>query len=162
MGAQAIERRDVMQPSASSSRAGPAKDVSRAPIIAAVDGTDTGIDAARTGARMARELEAPLVLAYVRSRPAGWLGEPYFQRALDSEMDVADRALDAAAAAARREGVVADTEVLAGQPARRIREFANDREARLLVLGSRRRLFKRSVSRRVARESVRPVLVAGA
>jgi nucleotide-binding universal stress UspA family protein len=131
-------------------------------VIAAVDGSSTGLDAARTGARLARALDAPLVLTYVRKRPPNWLGDPYFQRELDAETDAAHGALDAASAVAEREGVAADTEILEGSPARRIRELADHRAARFVVVGSRRRRFKRSVSERVVRHSPRPVVVAAA
>jgi nucleotide-binding universal stress UspA family protein len=129
--------------------------------VAAVDGTPAGVAAADAAARLARQVRAPLVLVYVRTGPPGWLGKPYFQRRLDREMEAASAALGAAQAAAARHGVVAESEVLEGRPARRIREFAEDRNARLVVLGSRDRRLKRSVSRRVIESAERPVLVAG-
>ena len=156
---------DLIRSGQSLTRAGPAEPFSRnphAPVIAAVDGSSTGLDAARTGARLARELETPLVLTYVRQGPRSWLGEPYLQRRLDAELDEAHRALESASAVAEREGVVADTEVLEGAPARRIREFADHRTAQFLVVGSRPRRLKRSVSQRVVRQSPRPVVVAAA
>jgi nucleotide-binding universal stress UspA family protein len=131
------------------------------PIVAAVDGTAAGVAAADAAARLARQVRAPLVLVYVRTGPPGWLGKPYFQRRLDREMKAAGSALAAAHTAAERHGVVADSEVLEGRPARRIREFAEQRNARVVVLGSRHRRLKRSVSRRVVDSAERPVLVAG-
>jgi nucleotide-binding universal stress UspA family protein len=71
------------------------------------------------------------------------------------------RALDDALAVAERAGVPATAEQLAGNPARRVVEFARLRGARLIVLGSRRRRLGRSVSRDVIRSADRPVLVAG-
>ena len=71
------------------------------------------------------------------------------------------RALSDALAVAERAGVPATGELLEGHPARRVVEFARLREARLVVLGSRRRLLGRSVSRGVIRAADRPVLVAG-
>jgi nucleotide-binding universal stress UspA family protein len=58
--------------------------------------------------------------------------------------------------------VEASGEQLAGRPARRLVEFARLRGARLVVMGSRRRRFGSSVSRRVIRGADRPVLVVGA
>jgi nucleotide-binding universal stress UspA family protein len=84
------------------------------------------------------------------------------QRRLDAEIFAAKRALRAALAAAERAGVAASGEELAGSPARQLVEFARLRGARLVVLGSRRRRFGRSVSRSVIRAADRPVLVAGA
>ena len=49
----------------------------------------------------------------------------------------------------------------AGNPARRVVEFARLRGARLVVLGSRRSRLGRSVSRNVIRDADRPVLVPG-
>jgi nucleotide-binding universal stress UspA family protein len=135
------------------------------PVVAAVDGTESGLAAAGAAARLALSTRAPLVLVYVRTGPARWLGRPYFQRRLDAEMDAARRALAAADAVARREGVLPASEILEGRPARRIREFARARGASMVVVGSRARRFKKSVSRRVIRESAglaRPVVVAGA
>jgi nucleotide-binding universal stress UspA family protein len=132
------------------------------PIVAAVEGSGAGLAAARTAARLARWLGSPLILVYVRRRPWGGLGAPFHQRRLDAEMAAARRALDAALAAAREEGAVAEGEILEGNPARRVIEFARHRDARLLVLGARRWRFGRSVSRRVISASERPVVVAGA
>ena len=143
----------------------PRNRVTTAPIVAAVDGSDSGLAAARTAARLALTTRAPLVLVYVRTGPPGWLGRPYFQRRLDSEMDVAGRALSAADAVARSEGVLPTSEVLEGAPARRIREFANARDASMVVVGRRSQRLKMSVSRRVIREVAglaRPVVVASA
>ena len=167
MTASPLEERvsEVLRSFPSLKRAGLARPLSRgprAPVIAAVDGSSTGLDSARTGARLARALGAPLVLAYVRKGPPAWLGDPYFQRRLDAEVNAAHRALDAASAVAEREGVAAGTVILEGSPARRIREFANHRGARFVVVGSRRRRFTQSVSARVVRQSPRPVVVAAA
>ena len=131
------------------------------PIIAAVDASDESLTAAREAARLAVELEAPLIFVYVRRWPWAGLGAPYYQRRLDAEMATARGALGAALAAAREEGVEADGEILEGSPARQVIEFAGHREARLVVLGSRRRRFGWSVSRRVIHTADRPVVVAG-
>jgi nucleotide-binding universal stress UspA family protein len=134
-----------------------------APIIAAVDASASGAAAVRTAIPIARRLAAPIVFVYVRGGPASALGEPYYQRRLDAETASAKRALGNALAAAERAGVPASGEVLDGQPARRVVEFAHLRGARLVVLGPRRRRwFRRSVSRRVKRDADRPVLVADA
>jgi nucleotide-binding universal stress UspA family protein len=133
------------------------------PIVAAVDGSDSGLAAARTAARLALTTRTPLVLVYVRGGPPGWLGRPYFQRRLDSEMDAARQALGAADAVARGEGVLPSSEVLEGSPARRIGEFANARDASMVVVGRRPQRLKKSVSQRVIRQVAglaRPVVVA--
>ena len=131
------------------------------PIVAAVDGSTAATGAVKTAARMARELAAPLVFVYVRRGPSSVFGTPNYQMRLDAEMGSARWALGAAKAAARRAGVEAEGEILEGDPARRVAEFARDRDARLVVLGSRRRRLGRSVAQRVIRFADRPVVVAG-
>jgi nucleotide-binding universal stress UspA family protein len=116
---------------------------------------------AQTAARMAREAAAPLVFVYVRTGPPTWLGKPYYQKRLNAQMAEGLRALEASVTVARREGVDAEAEVIEGAPARRIREFADSRDARLVVVGARRRRLRKSVSRKVIRDSGRPVLVVG-
>jgi nucleotide-binding universal stress UspA family protein len=133
-----------------------------APIVVGVDGSSRDQAAARTAVSMAWRLSAPVVFVYVRRGPASVLGEPYYQRRLTAEIFAGRRALGDALAMAERVGVAASGEQLAGSPARRLLEFARLRGARMLVMGSRRRRFGRSVSRRVIADSDRPVLVTGA
>jgi nucleotide-binding universal stress UspA family protein len=140
----------------------PPPDTSARPIIVAVDGSPGALAAAESGARLARQTAAPLVLVYVRERPRGWIGEPYHQRRLDAEMAIGEAALARARAAAERHGADISTEILEGAPARRIREFAEARDARTVVVGTRRRRLTRSVSQKIIRDSKRPVLVAAA
>jgi nucleotide-binding universal stress UspA family protein len=132
-----------------------------APIVVAVDDTRAAVSGAEAAVRLARDLAAPLVFVYVRRGPSSALGKPYYQRRLDSEMRAGRRALDDALAIAERAGVPATGEEIAGNPARRVVEFARLRCARLVVLGSRRRRLGRSVSRDVIRSADRPVVVAG-
>lgn len=132
-----------------------------APIVVAVDNSRAAAAAVRAAVRLAQELTAPLVFVYVRRGPSSALGEPYYQRRLDAEMRAGGRALDDALAVAQRAGVPATGEQLAGNPARRVVEFARLRGARLVVLGSRRSRLGRSVSRNVIRDADRPVLVPG-
>ena len=131
------------------------------PIVAAVDGSGAGAAAAETAARLASDLDAPLVFVFVRRRPSGMFAGASYQRRLDDEFAAARRALDAAHAAADREGITAGEEILEGKPARRVREFAELRRARLVVLGTRRRRLGRSVSRAIIRAADRPIVVAG-
>lgn len=132
-----------------------------APIVVAVDGTPSASAATQAAVRMARDLGTRLVFVYVRCGPSAALGEPYYQRRLDREVRIGRRALSDAAAMAARAGVPATSEQLAGSPARRVVEFARMRGARMVVLGSRRRRLRRSVSRDVVHAADRPVLVAG-
>jgi nucleotide-binding universal stress UspA family protein len=135
-------------------------DQDAAPIVAGVDGSAASRGAVGEAVRLARELDAPIVFVYVRRGPAGYLGAPVYQRRLTQEMAHARRVLDRALAAAEDAGVQAESEILEGSPRRRISEFARDRGARFIVVGSRRRRLGKSVSATVIRRAGRPVIVA--
>lgn len=128
----------------------------RAPVVAAVDDSP----ASRLAVEEAVRLAVPIVFVYVRRGPAGFFGAPIYQRRLTAEMARARRVLDRALAVAAGAGVPADGEILEGSPRRRISEFARDRSARLIVVGSRRRKLGKSVSSGVIRTAGRPVAVA--
>lgn len=72
----------------------------------------------------------------------------------------ARRVLDGAVKAAADSGVNSEGEILEGSPRRRIAEFAGDRGAQLVVVGSRRHKLGRSVSCGVVRAAGRTVVVA--
>lgn len=133
---------------------------SSAPIVAAIDGSAASRPAIESSVRLARELDAPLVFVYVRTGPAGILGEPVYQRRLTREMARARGVVDAALARAHSAGVEATAEILEGVPARRITELARQRRSRAVVVGSRDRRLRRSVSRRVSGSAGRPVVIA--
>jgi nucleotide-binding universal stress UspA family protein len=130
------------------------------PIVAAVDGSASSRAAIGEAVRLAGELEAPLVFAYVRRGPNRLVGAPFYQRLLTKEMARARRVLGRALAIAADSGVSAEAEILEGSPWRRIAAFARDRRARLVVVGTRDRALRRSVSRGVVRAAGRPVVVA--
>ena len=132
-----------------------------APIVSAADGTAASRPAIEEAVDLARELEAPIVFVYVRRGPPGFLGTPLYQTRLTGEMARARGVLAEAIATAEQAGVEADGEILEGSPKRRISEFARDRAARLVVVGSRRRRLTPSVSAGVIRTAGRPVIVAG-
>ncbi len=130
------------------------------PIVGAVDGSPASRGAIGEAVSLASELDAPIVFVYVRRGPAGILGPPVFERRLSRELARGRRAVDAALAIASRAGVPAEGEILEGSPRRRISEFARDRGARLIVVGSRRHKLGQSVSSAVVRTAGRPVIVA--
>jgi nucleotide-binding universal stress UspA family protein len=131
-----------------------------APIVAAVDDSAAGRAAAADAVVLADELRVPLVFVYVRRGPAGYLGAPFHERGLIKEMNRARRVLDRSLQIANLAEVEAEAEILEGSPQRRIVEFARDRGAQLIVVGSRRRRLRHSVSRAVARAADRPVVIA--
>jgi len=134
--------------------------IKAAPIVAAVDGSSASRSAIEAAVRLADELNAALTFVYVRRGPPSFLGTPVFQRRLTAKMERARRVLRRALCAAERADVKAESEILEGSPRKRIAEFASDRGARLVVVGSRRRKFSRSVSCAVVRAATGPVVVA--
>jgi nucleotide-binding universal stress UspA family protein len=134
--------------------------MSGSPIIAAVDESTASRAAAEEAVNLAVELDAPLVFVYTRRGPPRFLGAPFYQRRLSNEMERAGRVLRRALHIARTAGVDAEAEVLEGLPQRRIVEFAQARDAQLVVLGSRRRRLRRSIAWAIARTADRPVVVA--
>jgi nucleotide-binding universal stress UspA family protein len=130
------------------------------PIVAAVDGSEASRAAIGEAVRLAGELSAPIAFVYVRRGPAGFFGAPVYQRRLTKQMARAGRVLKRALAVANSAGVQAEGEILEGSARRRITEFARDRGARLIVVGSRGRKLRQSVSAAVIRAAGRPVVVA--
>jgi nucleotide-binding universal stress UspA family protein len=133
---------------------------SQHPIVAGIDASDASRAATVAAVELAADLDAPLVFVHVRRPPPSFLGAPGYQRRLTRDMAHARVVLADAVGIARAAGVDADTEMLEGSPQRRLAEFARHREARLLIVGSRRRKLGRGVSRGVVRRAQRPVLVA--
>jgi len=138
-------------------RAVPAKG---APIVAAIDDSSASRGVVETAVKLAAELTASLVFVYVRRGPPGFLGRPFFQRSLTAKMTRARRSVDRALRVAAQAGVDAEGEILEGAPRKRILQLANDRDVRLIVVGSPRRRFSRSVSCGVLRAAEGPVVVA--
>jgi nucleotide-binding universal stress UspA family protein len=129
------------------------------PIVAGVNGSTASRAAIDEAIRLGGELEAPIAFVYVRRGPAGFFGAPVYQRRLTAEMVHARHVLNEALAVADNAGVPAQVEVLEGSPQRRISEFARERGARLIVVGSRRHKLGQSVSTGVIRTAGRPVIV---
>jgi nucleotide-binding universal stress UspA family protein len=82
-----------------------------------------------------------------------------YQRRLTKAMARASRILDRALAAAAHAGVDAEGEILEGRPRKRILEFARERGARLIVVGSRRRKLGPSGSGTICVSADAPVVV---
>ena len=138
-------------------RAVPAKGT---PIVAAIDESSASRGVVETAVKLAAELNASLVFVYVRRGPPGFLGRPFFQRSLTAKMTRARRSVDRALRVAAQAGVDAEGEILEGAPRKRILQLASDRDARLIIVGSRRRRFRRSLSCGVLRAAEGPVVVA--
>jgi len=136
-------------------------------ILAAVDGSDHGLYAARAAARLARALDARLTLLTVYHAPSAALGEPNYSTALGEALQHAREIIDRAREAVREAGSLEpETEWLGGAPAETIMHAARDGGYDLIVVGTRGRgrvhaALLGSVSTAVAAQAGRPVLVIG-
>jgi len=135
----------------------------REPIVIATDGSEGAEAAVGAGARVARTLGTKAVIVYVRPS-LGPLGEPYYQEKLSEQMAHARAALERANELLSREGVEAKEEILEGSAADRIVELARERNAPLIVVGSRglgavAGALLGSVSSAIIHRTDRPVLV---
>jgi nucleotide-binding universal stress UspA family protein len=133
-------------------------------LVIATDGSPGAREALETGLSLAAESDAAVTLAYVRQKPLPLLGDPFYQRSLGQELLRARTVLADAAALAAKYGVDAETEVLEGDAAHRVLELARDRDADLIVVGSRGRgavtgALLGSVSATIVHDADRPVLV---
>jgi nucleotide-binding universal stress UspA family protein len=136
-------------------------------ILIAVDGSTGSDRAVEQGLELAETAGAEVVFVFVRQPPMPILGSPYYQRCVTGELEHAQDALARAHLAAREHGVVAASEILEGNAAHEIIEFAREREVDLIIVGSRglgavADAVLGSVSRAVVHESDRPVLVVPA
>jgi nucleotide-binding universal stress UspA family protein len=135
----------------------------REPIVIATDGSEGAEGAAAAGARVARTLGTTAILVYVRPS-LGPLGDPYYQEKLSEQMAHARAALGRANDLVVQEGVDTEEEILEGSAADRVVELAQDRNAPLIVVGSRglgavAGAILGSVSSAIIHRADRPVLV---
>jgi nucleotide-binding universal stress UspA family protein len=133
------------------------------PIVIATDGSEGADGAAAAGARVARTLGTTVILVYVRPSLEA-LGDPYYQEKLSEQMAHARAAVGRARELVVQEGIDAEEEILEGRAADRVVELARDRNAPLIVVGSRglgavAGALLGSVSSAIIHRADRPVLV---
>jgi nucleotide-binding universal stress UspA family protein len=131
-------------------------------IVVATDGSAGAALAVEEGVWLAKMLDAQVLFVAVVRSPFAFLGDPYYQRALTEELMKARSAVRAAIPFADERHVAYEMEILQGTPADAILRFARDRNADLIVVGSRGRGVLGSVSTAVVHHADRPVLVARA
>jgi nucleotide-binding universal stress UspA family protein len=134
-------------------------------IVVAVDGSEGAHVALDAAVELAKGFGATLTTVYVRHPQPSFVGSPYAQRGLSSELRKARVALSEAKAVADEAGVGLDSEEVEGDPADAILELARLRNADLIVVGSRglgtvAGAVLGSVSSKVVHHADRPVLVA--
>src|SRR5205085_9625542 len=86
-------------------------------IVIAYDGFEGSREALATGVETARATGAGAALVYVRHTPLPIVGDPFYERALSRELRRGRDVLAEAQAFAADAGVVAETELLEGDPA---------------------------------------------
>ena len=136
----------------------------RPKLMVGVDGSDGSLAAVDEAIELAHGLEATLTFVYVRRPPSSLLGDLYYQRAISADLGRAKQAVDAAVATATAAGIEADAEILEGDPADEIVSLADNRDAALIVVGSRGHgalagALLGSVSSSIAQHASRPVVV---
>jgi len=139
-----------------------------ATILIANDGSQLAKGALNEGLALAKDLGDQVVIVTVWQIPVGEFGAPYPPFAIDElirvEREHAQRALDESAARGREVGVEVETELREGFPAEEICAVAEERNARLVVLGSHgwgaiRSILHGSVAAGVLQRATRPVLL---
>jgi nucleotide-binding universal stress UspA family protein len=137
------------------------------PVMLATDGSPTAEEATTVAIELAAALEVPLLVVSswevpYQSAAVGWAPlAPDIDRIGEED---AEAAADYAADRAREAGVSAMTLIRRGDPEREICALADERDVRLIVVGSHgwgafRRLAFGSVSTAVLHHARRPVLV---
>ncbi len=139
--------------------------VKKRSLIVGVDGSEGSCAAVDEALRLAADLDARVTFVFVYKSPPALLGNPYYERALKADIARARRAVGEAVEVARAAGVEADTEILEGDPADELVSLADNRNADLIVVGSRgfgplAGAVLGSVSRSVSQHANRPVVVA--
>jgi nucleotide-binding universal stress UspA family protein len=134
-------------------------------LIVGVDGSEGSSAAVDDALRLAGYLDATITFVFVRRPPSEMLGDPYYERAVSADLVRARRAVAEAVQAATRAGIEADAEILEGDPADELVSLADNRDAELIVVGSRglgplAGAMLGSVSRSVSQHANRPVVVA--
>jgi nucleotide-binding universal stress UspA family protein len=135
-------------------------------ILLAVDGSEHALKAAELAGDLARAVNAAhlrIVIAYHHIPPS--LGEPNFQRAIDSRLCEANESLDMARNAVGKVPAEIHTELIEGDPAEAIVNVAATRQCSVIVMGSRglsrlSGLVLGSTSQKVVSHAPCPVLIA--
>lgn len=134
-------------------------------LIVGVDGTEGGRAAVDEAIALAIDLHATVTFAYVCKPPSAMLGNPLYQRGISADLAQAHRAIAESVERANGAGIEADSEILEGDPGDELVSLADNRNAHMIVVGSRGHgalagALLGSVSQSVSQHASRPVVVA--
>lgn len=140
------------------------------PILLATDGSPSAAEAQREALDLAGRLDAPLLVVSVAHAALPAVGYGAFgvsnlvAELTEAEHDRVEKLLDTTAAAAYAAGVRCSTVVADGFAVDEVCRIANEKNARMIVVGSHgwgatRRLFSGSVSTGLVHSAPCPVLV---
>ena len=134
-------------------------------LIVGVDGSEGSRAAVAEAIDLAGDLDATVTFVFVSKAPLGWLGDPYYQRVLTGDLAHARQAVAEAVETATKAGIDAGAEILEGDPANELVSLADNRDADLIVIGSRGHgalagAVLGSVSQSVSQHANQPVVVA--
>ena len=135
-----------------------------ASLVVGTDGSEHAKAAVFEALDLGRRLGDRIVFVSVSPPPPDYFGRPLWQEWVTTHQRRGRDALDAARRLAEAAGVDAEYELLEGEPARTLAEFAEARDADLLIVGTRGYgalggVLLGSVSTALVRRSRRPIVV---
>jgi len=136
-------------------------------VVAAVDGSEASLHAARKAAFFAQKLQGRLHILTVVRPTEGWWGiggSGPAAEAMTHALTGAQTILDEAAASLDLEGIEWESGIEIGDPATTVTALCEDRGAELLVIGRRgaglfERMMMGSTADRIAHTAPCPVLI---
>jgi len=134
-------------------------------ILNPIDGSDHSIRATEYAIKLAKLLDAEIILLHCHARFPIVLAEPYFQQAIDEINKASEELVDPFIEILEKGDVKFEVRILEGAPGNRIPDVAGIEKIDLIVMGSRgvtdfAGLFIGSVAHQVLHKSECPVFIA--
>ncbi|MCD4719066.1 MAG: universal stress protein [Desulfobacula sp.] len=134
-------------------------------ILNPIDGSEHSIRATEYAIKLARLLDAEIILLYCHARFPIVLAEPYFQQAINEINKASEELVDPFIEILEKGEVKFEVRILEGAPGNKIPEVAGIEKIDLIVMGSRgvtdfTGLFLGSVAHQVLHKSECPVFIA--
>ncbi len=133
-------------------------------ILNPADGSSHSLRATQYAIKMAKRLEASILLIHCHKPFPVTLGEPYLQKAITKRLEHSDQLLQAHRDLIQGAGIEFEDRILEGSPGSMIAEAATIEKCEMIIMGSRGRtdlqgLFLGSVAHRVLHAATCPVMV---